>query len=62
MADGAQTEADRRAAQAILDKLLQQERELEQRMGARRIAAQAQRCRCLHISKECLDSPLAKGC
>lgn len=60
--NGAQTDADRRVAQPILDKLLHQKLELDQRIGARRLAAEKARTTCLHISKECLDNPLAKGC
>jgi uncharacterized protein HemX len=59
----AQTDADRRAAQANLDRLRQQKFEMEKRIQeARNAAAKAERAKGVHISKECLDNPLAKGC
>jgi hypothetical protein len=59
----AQTDADRRAAQANLDKLRQQKFEMEKRIqAARSAAAKAERSKGVHLSKECLENPLAKGC
>ena len=59
----AQTDADRRAAQANLDKLRQQKFEMEKRIQeAKNAAAKAERVKGVHLSKECLDNPLAKGC
>jgi hypothetical protein len=59
----AQTDADRKAAQANLDKLNQQKREMEQRIAAAKAAAEkAKRKEGVHLSKECLENPLAKGC
>lgn len=59
----AQTDADRRAAQANLDKLRQQKFEMEKRIQeAKNAASKAERARGVHLSKECLENPLAKGC
>jgi hypothetical protein len=59
----AQTDADRRAAQTNLDRLRQQKFEMEKRIQeARNAAAKAERAKGVHISKECLENPLAKGC
>lgn len=59
----AQTDSDRRAAQANLDRLRQQKLEMEKQLQvARNAAAKAERAKGLHISKECLENPLAKGC
>jgi len=59
----AQTDADRRAAQSNLDKLRQQKFEMEQRIqAAKNAAAKAERAKGVHLSKECLENPLAKGC
>jgi septal ring factor EnvC (AmiA/AmiB activator) len=59
----AQNKADRDAAQANLDKLRQQKFEMEKRQqAAQAAAAKAERAKGVHISKECLDNPLAKGC
>ena len=59
----AQTDADRRAAQANLDKLRQQKYEMEKRLqAAQAAAAKAERAKGAHIPKECLENPLAKGC
>jgi hypothetical protein len=59
----AQTDADRRVAQANLDKLRQQKFEMEKRIQeARSAAAKAERAKGVHLSKECLENPLAKGC
>jgi colicin import membrane protein len=59
----AQTDADRRAAQSNLEKLRQQKIELEQRNAAAKAAAdKAERAKGVHLSKECLENPLAKGC
>ena len=59
----AQNDADRKRAAADLDKLQQQKRDMEQRIAAAKAAAdKANRAKGLHISQECLDNPLAKGC
>jgi hypothetical protein len=59
----AQTDADRRAAQANLDRLRQQKFEMEKRIQeARDRASKAERAKGVHLSKECLENPLAKGC
>jgi colicin import membrane protein len=59
----AQTDADRRAANANLEKLRQQKLEMEQRIAAAKAAAdKAERAKGVHLSKECLENPLAKGC
>jgi colicin import membrane protein len=57
------TDADRKEAQKNLNALRQQKFEMEQRIAAARSqAAKAERAKGVHISKECLDNPLAKGC
>lgn len=57
------TDADRKNAQKNLDALRQQKFEMEQRIAAARSqAVKAERAKGVHISKECLDNPLAKGC
>jgi colicin import membrane protein len=54
---------DLRAAQDNLDRLRQQKFEMEQRIAAARAAsAKAERAKGVHISKECMENPLAKGC
>jgi colicin import membrane protein len=59
----ARTEADRNAAQAKLDELHRQKLEMEQRIQAAKDAAvKAERKKGVHLSKECLENPLAKGC
>jgi regulatory protein YycH of two-component signal transduction system YycFG len=59
----ARTEADRQKAQDELNRLRQQKFEMEKRIQeARNAAAKAERAKGVHISKECLDNPLAKGC
>jgi len=59
----AQTDADRKSAQANLDRLRQQKFEMEQRIqAAKNAAAKAERAKGVHLSKECLENPLAKGC
>ena len=59
----AQNDADRKAAAANLATLQQQKRDMEQRIAAAKAAAdKANRAKGLHISQECLDNPLAKGC
>jgi cytoskeletal protein RodZ len=59
----AQTDADRKAALSNLDKLRQQKFEMEQRIAAAKsAAAKAERAKGVHLSKECLENPLAKGC
>jgi hypothetical protein len=55
--------SEQRAAQAELDKLRQQKIEMDARMAAARDAAEkAKRREGIHLSKECLENPLAKGC
>jgi colicin import membrane protein len=59
----AQNDADRKAASANLEKLRQQKIEMEQRIqAAKSAAAKAERAKGVHLSKECLENPLAKGC
>jgi hypothetical protein len=59
----AKDEAGRRAAQAQLDQLNKDRAAAEQRAAAAKAAADhANRMKGVHISKECLDNPLAKGC
>lgn len=59
----AKTDADRRSAQANLDRLRQQGLEMEQRLqGAKNAAAKAERVQGVHILEECRENPLAKGC
>lgn len=59
----AQNDADRKAAQSNLDKLKEQKKDMENRIAAAKAAAaKADRAKGLHLSKECLENPLAKGC
>jgi uncharacterized protein YhaN len=59
----AQNDADRKAAAANLATLQQQKRDMEQRIAAAKAAAdKANRAKGVHLSQECLDNPLAKGC
>jgi hypothetical protein len=59
----ARTEADRQKAQDELNRLRQQKFEMEKRIqDARNAAAKAERNKGVHISPECLNNPLAKGC
>jgi hypothetical protein len=59
----AQNDADRAAARSKLDKLRQERADMENRMAAAKAAAEkAERAKGVHISKECQDNPLAKGC
>jgi len=59
----AQNDADRSAARAKLDQLRKERAEMEQHIAdAKAAAAKAERARGVHVSKECLDNPLAKGC
>jgi chromosome segregation ATPase len=59
----AKTDAERAAAKTTLDSLRKEKSELEQRVAeAKAASARAERMKGVHISKECLDNPLAKGC
>ena len=59
----AQNDADRSAARAKLDQLRKERAEMEQHIAdAKAAAAKAERAKGVHVSKECLDNPLAKGC
>lgn len=59
----ATTDDERKAAAAQLDELRKQRLKLEQRiMAAKAAAEKAERAKGVHISKECLENPLAKGC
>jgi septal ring factor EnvC (AmiA/AmiB activator) len=59
----AQTDADRRRAQDNLDKLRQQKADMEARIQQAKVNAEkAQRAKGVHLSAECLNNPLAKGC
>jgi colicin import membrane protein len=59
----AQNDADRSAARSRLDQLRKERAEMEQHIAdAKAAAAKAERARGVHVSKECLDNPLAKGC
>jgi uncharacterized protein YqfA (UPF0365 family) len=59
----AQNDADRNSARANLEKLRREKFEMEQRIqAARAAAAKAERAKGVHLSKECLENPLAKGC
>jgi chromosome segregation ATPase len=59
----AQTQTDRDALVAKLASLQREKAELEAKMAeAKASAARAERMKGVHISKECLDNPLAKGC
>jgi hypothetical protein len=59
----AQTDEERKAAQLKLDKLRQQRIEIEKRIHKEKLAAdKSERAKGVHLSKECLENPLAKGC
>jgi colicin import membrane protein len=59
----AKTEADRISAQSRLNDLRTQKLEMERRIQkAKDDAAAAERRKGVHLSKECLENPLAKGC
>jgi hypothetical protein len=59
----AQNDADRSAARSRLDQLRKERAEMEQHIAdAKAAAAKAERAKGVHVSKECLDNPLAKGC
>jgi hypothetical protein len=59
----AQNGADRAAANAKLKELQREKAEMERRIAdAKAAAARAERTKGVHISKECMDNPLAKGC
>jgi uncharacterized membrane protein YgaE (UPF0421/DUF939 family) len=59
----AQNDADRNAARSNLEKLRHEKFEMEQRIqAAKTAAAKAERAKGVHLSKECLENPLAKGC
>ncbi len=59
----AQNDADRQAARAKLDQLRKERAEMEQHIAdAKAAAAKAERAKGVHVSKDCLDNPLAKGC
>jgi hypothetical protein len=58
-----QNEADREAAKQKLEELQKERADMEERAAAAKAAAdKAERARGLHVSQECLDNPLAKGC
>jgi hypothetical protein len=59
----AQNEDDRAAALAKLKQLQAEQYTAKQRVEAARAAAvQAERMKGVHLSKECIDNPLARGC
>ena len=59
----ATNQADRAAANARLSALQREKRDLQARLAAARAAAaKAAREKGVHVSKECMDNPLAKGC
>jgi colicin import membrane protein len=59
----AKTVADRESAQNRLNELRNQKLEMERRIQkAKDDAATAERRKGVHLSKECLENPLAKGC
>lgn len=59
----AQNDADRSSASATLKQLQAEKADLGVRVAeAKAAAARAERQKGVHISKECLDNPLAKGC
>jgi hypothetical protein len=59
----ASTETDRTAASDRLRKLQAERAEMAIRVAAARAAVEkAQRMKAVHVTKECLDNPLAKGC
>ncbi|HEY0478529.1 MAG TPA: hypothetical protein VGD37_13480 [Kofleriaceae bacterium] len=62
-APGATSDAERAAVQAQLAEIAKQRAALQQRiLAAKAAAAEAQRASGAHITQECLDNPLAKGC
>ncbi len=59
----AQNDADRQSARGKLEQLRKERAEMEQHIAdAKAAAAKAERNKGVHVSKECLDNPLAKGC
>jgi hypothetical protein len=61
--NAAKTEADRVSAQNRLNELRTQKIEMERRIQkAKDDAATLERRKGVHLSKECLENPLAKGC
>jgi hypothetical protein len=59
----AETETERRTAQAKFEELRRQKLDLERRVqAAKDAAASAERTTDIHLSKECLDNPLGQGC
>ncbi|HEV7558075.1 MAG TPA: hypothetical protein VGO00_21555 [Kofleriaceae bacterium] len=59
----AHTDAERAAATTTLEKLRSQKTAIEREvMSAKEAAAKAERAKGVHVSKECIDNPLAKGC
>jgi hypothetical protein len=60
--DAANTVADIRGAQAKLDELGAQKRQLELRINVQEPAVMSERRKAVHITKECLDNPLDKAC
>lgn len=60
---GAQSDAERTRASVELQQLRKAKVDLEAKVAAAKAAAaRAERAKGVHISKECLDNPLAKGC
>jgi len=58
----AQNDADRLSAKAKLEELRREKADMETRIAnAKAAAAKAERAKGVHLSKECLDNPLAKG-
>jgi hypothetical protein len=61
--DLAQNDADRANANAKLRQLQQEQADMRNRVeAAKQAAAKAERAKGVHISKECMENPLAKGC
>ena len=59
----AHTDEERKAAQRKLDTLRQKRIEIKNRSRPVRLAAeQSERAKGVHLRKECLENPLAKGC
>jgi chromosome segregation ATPase len=59
----AQNDADRSAAKSKLTELRKEQSDMRARVEAAKAAAEkADHKKGVHISKECLDNPLAKGC
>lgn len=59
----AQNDADRAVARAKLAALQQEQSETKVRVEAAKADAdKAQRAKGVHVSKQCMDNPLAKGC